>query len=248
MLPKETLQPHNIDLAARLIDAAGSPQFDALLMDAAHDAAGMDELFGYYLPDGGGISPFASASLLEDPASRVSQYVGRFFRHDPALHEHGLLPVGASFGQRVRVNDIIPHDYRRICYETPRFAEKLSFGWRDPVGLTVLSFYRRQEMDAEETRNLASLANLALAALRRASRPRSQEDFIARLEQGLRREFATLSARETEIVARTLAGWSAPRIARALAIAPDTVLTYRQRAYQRFGFCGSADFLPALLH
>jgi DNA-binding CsgD family transcriptional regulator len=60
--------------------------------------------------------------------------------------------------------------------------------------------------------------------------------------------FPQLSQRERQVCARTLAGWTAKQIGRALGLRTATVLTYRQRAYQRFGFRSASDFLQTLLH
>lgn len=70
---------------------------------------------------------------------------------------------------------------------------------------------------------------------------------VGRLEQRLSLRFAQLSPREREICALTLAGAPAEEIAARLDIRRSTVLTYRQRAYQRYGFTRSSDFLDAIV-
>ena len=61
------------------------------------------------------------------------------------------------------------------------------------------------------------------------------------------RTFPLLTEREREITARSILGESAAEIGAALAIKPATVHTYRLRAYARYGFSRSSDFLTALL-
>ena len=67
------------------------------------------------------------------------------------------------------------------------------------------------------------------------------------LLQRLQRSFPQLTERERSIVALTLLGESAAEIGAALSIKPATVLTYRQRAYERYRFNRASDFLAGLL-
>ena len=76
----------------------------------------------------------------------------------------------------------------------------------------------------------------------------AQPDAAQTLLQRLRRSFPQLTERERSIVAQTLLGESAAQIAQALDIKPATVLTYRQRAYERYRFNRASDFLVGLLH
>ena len=96
---------------------------------------------------------------------------------------------------------------------------------------------------------LAALANVGLTALARQSvtAPDPEARLVERLEARIARAFPVLTLRERQVAARTVAGWTAERTAAALDIRPSSVLTYRQRAYQRLGFSGTADFLPAIL-
>ena len=64
----------------------------------------------------------------------------------------------------------------------------------------------------------------------------------------LARSYPQLTDRERQIVALTLLGDSAAEIGQLLSIKPATVLTYRQRAYERYRFGRASDFLAGLLH
>ena len=68
------------------------------------------------------------------------------------------------------------------------------------------------------------------------------------LLQRLARSYPQLTERERQIVALTLLGDSSAEIGQALSIKPATVLTYRQRAYERYRFGSASDFLAGLLH
>lgn len=233
------------DIGAALVEAVGTPVFGARMLDAAQSVAGVDEIFAYHVRDGE--RPIALSSISErgDHDRRARHYAERFYHHDPVVHARQRTAAGRGFVACVRAAEIGLRDYRAICFEQPRFADKLCFGWRGAGRAIVLSFYRRH--DSEGTAALAALANVGLTALARQAVPTSEFSLVERLETRIARAFPVLTLRERQVAARTVAGWTAERTADALDIRPSSVLTYRQRAYQRLGFSGAADFLPAIL-
>jgi DNA-binding CsgD family transcriptional regulator len=239
--------PLNADLGAQLIDMAGGPQFAETLLAVSESAAGVVELFGYVIFDGEVPEPLVSASMLCDRQKRVEEYTRRFYRHDPTVYAQKKLRVGSGFSQRVRMKDIVPKDYRTICFDKPGFAEKLSFGWRGADRLMVLSFYSRSEADDLAVTRLASIADLTLSALNRRIAKRAPDEFIALLEARLTSAFPLLTTRERQVTARTIAGWTSGQAANALAVSAGTILSYRQRAYQKYGLSSAAGFLRFLM-
>lgn len=233
------------DIGAALIDAVGTPVFGARMLDAAQSVAGVDEIFAYHVRDGERPVALSSISERGDHDRRARHYAERFYHHDPVVHARQRTAAGRGFVACVRAAEIGLPDYRAICFEQPRFADKLCFGWRGAGRAIVLSFYRRR--DSEGTAALAALANVGLTALARQAVPTSEFSLVERLETRIARAFPVLTLRERQVAARTVAGWTAERTADALDIRPSSVLTYRQRAYQRLGFSGAADFLPAIL-
>lgn len=233
------------DIGAALVDAVGTPVFGARMLDAAQSVAGVDEIFAYHVRDGERPVALSSISERGDHDRRARHYAERFYHHDPVVHARQRTAAGRGFVACVRAAEIGLRDYRAICFEQPRFADKLCFGWRGAGRAIVLSFYRRR--DSEGTAALAALANVGLTALARQAVPTSEFSLVERLEARIARAFPVLTLRERQVAARTVAGWTAERTADALDIRPSSVLTYRQRAYQRLGFSGAADFLPAIL-
>lgn len=233
------------DIGAALVEAVGTPVFGTLMLDAARSVAGVDEIFAYHVRDGERPVALSSISERGDHDRRARHYAERFYHHDPVVHARQHTAAGRGFIACVRAAEIVLSDYRAICFEQPRFADKLCFGWRGAGRAIVLSFYRRR--DSEGTAALAALANVGLTALARQAVPASESNLVERLETRIARAFPALTLRERQVAARTIAGWTAERTADALHIRPSSVLTYRQRAYQRLGFSGAADFLPAIL-
>ncbi len=232
------------NVGARLIETAGSVAFAPLLIEIANRVANVDEIFAYRAHTQGEPDALLSASRLQDAAARAKNYVQHFFRFDPVTQLRASCAQEA-FTVSVKACELTEPHYRSMCFDGPRFADKLCFGWRDATNATVLSFYRRDAALADEA-GLAPLANLTLSILARENqRP---ERFADLLEHKLAFRFPELSRRERQVCARTIAGQTAEECAAELGIRPTTVITYRQRAYQRLNFRAAHDFLPLLLH
>ncbi|MEO9635452.1 MAG: LuxR C-terminal-related transcriptional regulator [Parasphingorhabdus sp.] len=239
--------PLDAEIGAQLVEAVGTDDFGRLLLSIAGDIAHVDELFGYIVVDGKEPRSIISNSLLAGADERVKSYMHHFYRHDPAVQHMGKIKKGHSFVQRIGLKDIIPYDYREHCFAKPGFSEKLSFGWRGAGYLLVLSFYRIESSDQEVLGKLASLANLTLAIMVKRHAPIDKQSFVDTMERRLQRSFAALTQRERQVCARSIAGHSAKKIGLELGLSAGSVLTYRQRAYQRFDFNRASDFLPALI-
>lgn len=242
------LLPFNPEAGARLVEAVGTPEFGPALLGIAQSISMVDELFGYLVEDEDEPRVIVSSGALPGLETRVAEYVHRFYRHDPAVREVRQIPIGDTFVQRIGLSSIMQHDYRRLCFDDPGFAEKLSFGWRGAGYLLVLSFYRGEASDETALQRLTSLANMTLAVMVRHHAPIKRENIVLVCERRIRRSFPQLSQRETQVCARTIAGHTASAIARELATTSGTVLTYRRRAYQKLGFNQASDFLPALIN
>lgn len=235
------------EAGARLIEQVGTPAFADALLAAAKSLNDVEELFGYLVADGQEPQTIVSASFLDDADKRVGHYVERFFRHDPAVREFRSVPPGRSFALRIAQQGIAAHDYRRLCFSGPGFAEKLSFGWRGEDYLLVLSFYRHALSDAEAIAALEPLVALVMPVMVHHHRPVAGEQAEVVIERRLRRSFPALSQREREVCARTILGQSARETALALGIGSGSVLTYRRRAYDKAGVSSAGEFVAALL-
>ncbi|RXR30482.1 helix-turn-helix transcriptional regulator [Sphingobium fluviale] len=242
------LSPLDAEASARLVGAADRDEFGTALLEIARSIAGIDEVFAYIVRDDGDPDVLVSQSVLDGVRERVSLYTNRFYRHDPAVRDIREIAPGDSFVQRISLRSIIPHDYRLHCFTEPGFAEKLTFGWRGEGYVLVASFYSANEPDREALGKLASLANLTLAALVRQHSPVDRNNAAKTIDARLRRSFPALSDREREVCALTIIGWSASKIAVKLAVSAGTVLTYRQRAYQKTGVASAMELVPSVLH
>ena len=234
-------------LAGALLDAAGSSDFAPMMLEAAGRWAGVDEIFAFRKADGQAPEPLVSCSDLADQEVRARSYARDYYRDDPAASVMSSVQVGQSFFEQIRAEDIASLNYRAVCFDRPRFLDKVCFGWRGPTHLFVLNFYRRHEAGTDSARRLTGLAGLGLTALVRREQHVARGDLVERIETRMTRLYPQLSLRERQVCSRTLAGWTAAQIAHRLAIGVSTVPTYRQRAYQKLGFSSASNFLEKLL-
>jgi DNA-binding CsgD family transcriptional regulator len=242
-------EPYDAELGAAVIDAVGTPVFASRLLFAAQQHDSVAEVFAFSVSGHAPPQLLASSSDLDRSADRVEHYVRRFYREDPVRPSCGALTTQGGYAQRISAAEIKRSDYRAVCFDQPRLQEKLSFGWRSPSRSVVVNFYRRDVRRSANMASLTGLANVALSVLMgQASKTTAATvSLVDRLELHLARSFPRLTARERSVCARTQAGWSAVKIAEDLAISQSTVLTYRQRAYIRYGFSGMHGFLNAMI-
>ena len=160
-------------------------------------------------------------------------------------------PVGDAFDaapryndvalQRVRPADIANPSFRRVFFDNAGIVERISViqrghdAWR---GINVARHASDGRCSEEEIGSLIGLACLALPMLpfnRHRKVAESQPLTIAELEARFGGRCARLTKREREVCARAASGMSVEATALDLGIAKTSVLTYRQRAYQRLG-------------
>ena len=241
-------EPLDPELGAALVDAASSVSFAPLLLAAAQRFEPVEEIFAYSVTGSCAPERLLSSSSLGDPGERAALYARSFHRDDPAARTWRTIGSGHGFVQRVEPAEIKPPDYRAMCFEHPAFVDKTCFGWRGEERSFVLSFYRRTGGHEDPVRRLSALAGVALTALvRRAQLEEGRGRLEERLERRLARSFPQLSFRERQVCAFTIAGWTASEIADRLNIRSATVLTYRQRAYQRLSCSQASQLLTELL-
>jgi DNA-binding CsgD family transcriptional regulator len=240
-------EPFDADLGGALLEVADTPAFAESLLSTAQRFAEVSEIFAYSLVEGFAPQPLLSSSEVGGCAERAGIYTRRFHHHDPVAWIRRATPVGQGFAKRVSSDEIASFDYRVICFDRPQFAEKLCFGWHGRIHSLVLSFYNRSPAATPCLAGLANIGLSVLAARLKHAPVTTPPDVVTRLETHLEQNFPELTPRERAVCARTQAGWSAKKIARDLGICAATVLTYRQRAYQRFGFSSAHDFLDRML-
>lgn len=233
------------DLAAALMDARDSRLFATRLLEIARSVAGIEELFAYRLGDGVP-QVLASASTLGNVEERAGAYARRFHHSDPVAEARQATPPGNGFVCRIPAEAISLGAYRRLCFDRPQFAEKICFGWCRPDHALVVTFYQRRDAAEPDMPQLGALAQLAMTGLTRLAQ--APAPLLPEVQARLAQAYPALTVREREICARTLTGQTARAIGEELALGVSTVLTYRQRAYQKLGMSKSNELLAAIMH
>ena len=163
----------------------------------------------------------------------------------PASHPHIVL-------HRQRAEDITHDEYRRVCYEQPHVAERLSImalydGWR---WLSV-NFYRGTEhgvFDENSLRILAAFAPLVVQAVRLHYAGRIIDQHLAdALMARFKRLYPELTKRDGDVVRALLAGQSTEVMADQLGLELSSTQTYLKRIYRKVGVSGQRELLALLL-
>lgn len=139
--------------------------------------------------------------------------------------------------QRVRPRDIAHAAFRRRFFDDAGIVERVSIVQHGASGWHVMNLARHEsdgcfsdvELDA-----LVGLACLVLPMLRVSqSRAGPRRLSVEQLEERFVKRCATLTKREREVCARAAIGMTVEATALDLGVGKTSVLTYRQRAYQR---------------
>jgi DNA-binding CsgD family transcriptional regulator len=174
-----------------------------------------------------------------------------------------LDPVGDAFCaapaasdvalQRVLPPDIASPSFRRRFFDDAGIVERVSIvqrgtdAWR---GINVARHASDGCCSEEELDTLIGLACLVLPMLplNRARSATPQALTTAALESRFADRYSSLTARERQVCARAALGLSIAATAADLGIAKTSVLTYRQRAYQRLGVTSPIELRALVTH
>jgi len=177
-----------------------------------------------------------------------------YLRQDPiwdachAAPRHGDVAL-----QTVRPADLPRGDFRRRIFDDAGIVERVSViqrgadGWR---GMNVARHAADGVFSQGEIHSLVALACLMLPMLplNRERQADAAQLSVAELEQRFAGQHATLTAREQQVCARAAVGMDVAATARELGIARSSVLTYRQRAYQRLGVASPVELRALVTH
>lgn len=245
------------DGLGKLIGAAGTDGYGEACFKLLEQVLGVDHWALFRYPGGRSISCLASASAtkLTEAQVNIDKFVGRCHNFDPSLLTLRRQSLEQPCLVTMEIDDIENLEYRQ-CFEATNVRERLSYVTRTADDLYQLSIYRcrrRRSFSQAEMRMFATLGSLILAttlqheAHRRTMSGPAAPMTLAVIEQRLAALPAALSARECEVCARAVAGITIEGTALDLDIRKTSVITYRQRAYQKLGI-SSLNQLVAMLH
>lgn len=241
----------------KVISASGSEDYGQACFNLFQQVLGVDHWALFQYPTETSMSCLATGSRTKAVEAKVNieKFVGRCHSFDPSLAALKLQSPSQHCLVNIEIGDIKHREYRQ-CFEATDVRERVSYFTRTMDNLYQLSVYRTCERGAftqSEMHVFATLASLMLATTlqhetRRRTALRSTEPMtIAMLQKQLGLLPGGLSERECEVCARAVAGMTIEGTALDLDIAKTSVITYRQRAYQKLAI-SSLNELVARLH
>jgi DNA-binding CsgD family transcriptional regulator len=171
-------------------------------------------------------------------------------------------PIGDAFSaapewsnvalQKVRPTDIASKSFRRRFFEDAGIVERISVvqrgidNWR---GINIARHASNGYCSDEELSWLVGLAYLVLPMLPLNRTRKARPQLTAtQLEERFADRCSDLTARERQVCARAAMGMSIQATAVELGVAKTSVLTYRQRAYQRLCVNSAFELCALVTH
>lgn len=218
---------------ADCLSHAGTREFNNRFLKLVDDVIEADQCMVFSFR-GGSPSCYLSYNMrsLKGAQSLASDYVGEGYRSDPLVRE--LLELGDHAGVKVhRLADIKPRlrpNYFDRFFVKPGLVDKLSILARGHGEVLMISLYRFAEngrfSQGDPQQSEAFLSMLAQGVLL---------NYSLDSESTLKSPLASLSTREADVCRGILSGKTGEAIAADLDITPNSVATYRKRAYAKLG-------------
>jgi DNA-binding CsgD family transcriptional regulator len=242
------------DPMAHVVLGIGSHDFGSRLSTMLDDAIRPDIVGAYFIDrhrdmrvlfTGGGVP-----NIRDFPDLAGREYAQRYWKDDPAICRlmRDTLAQERSAVVRQRWDEIPSGEYRSFAYEHPGMLERVSLFRAFSEGSLILSVYRRAargHFSSDEFGLVHGQADVLAAvmvrhflSLRAAARLRPPVETLVGEIGGWHER---LSPRETEACAALLREGSIKQAARALAMQPNTFITYRKRAYAKLAIRSDAE-------
>jgi DNA-binding CsgD family transcriptional regulator len=264
--PGETTMPHVTPVQDRRADAATGASYETLLRTlgtphfgpAARDAvmAAAPAVRRIYLFEAAGRDHNAVRYFFGEQglADLFPAYRRWYLRQDPVWDACRAAPhCGDVALQTVRAADLPHGDFRRRVFDDAGIVERVSVIQRGPAGWRGMNVARHASSGVFSQGEIHALVGLAclmlpMIPLHRERHAEVAQLSVAELEQRFARRFASLTARERQVCARAAAGLDVAATALELGIGKSSVLTYRQRAYQRLSVASPVELLALVTH
>ena len=224
-----------------VIEAIGKASFATELLRSSRSFAAVDLVSVVLFPNARSPSFFGYDGILgrRYVEFAANQYVNHLHREDPNT---GLLFLPSDTETKITYmdRDSVPTDRYRLDFDRSHIIDRVSLLSRTATGMSFsVSFYggfvsgRLGETGMLRLQDFLPLArSLALRHIETA-RP-AAASWIGALTQ-IKMRFPELSKRESEAVTGILLNMTAAQTATKLGIGTTSVITHRQKAYDRIG-------------
>lgn len=241
----------------KIISSAGTESYGGACIELLEMLLGVDHWALFQYPSNTSISCLVMASRTKAAVVRanIDKFLGGYHSFDPSLAILRREPHEQPCVVNIDISDIKDRQYRQ-CFEATDTRERLSYFTTTSNDLNQLSIYRgpeRRAFSQAEMTMFATLGSLIMATVL-LHETRCRTTFspagpmtLTMMQQRLAAVPGGLSARECEVCARAIAGLTIEGTALDLNIRKTSVITYRQRAYQKLGI-SSLNELVGILH
>ena len=149
-------------------------------------------------------------------------------------------------------DDVQHADYRYVCYELPRIAERLSLlSMQDHGRWLSVNLYRGLEhgpFGAPHIAQVEAFAVLIMQAMRLHYAGQTLQDDLGELVLArLARRFETLTARDLDVVRALVQGLDTEALAQRLGISLSSARTYIKRVCAKLGVQGQRELFALLI-
>jgi len=238
----------------RLLGAIGTEEFGSTMRDSVMAVtAGARRI---YLFEATGRDDHSLQYYFCEPgvADLFPTYHKWYVRLDPVFDAYRAAPECSDVAMlRIRPPDISSRGFRQRFFDDAGIVERVSIIQRGAESWRVINVARHASEGCfgdDELDALIGLACLALPMLplNRRGRATPQQLTVAQLEERFATRFDRLTNRERQVCARAAIGMTVEATALDLGIAKTSVLTYRQRAYQRLQVTSPFELCSLVTH
>ncbi len=257
ILPRGAAASATIDCAraARLIAAVGDPSPPALargLLDSVRDRVPVHHctVFAYPADAAPVMVSGASADGSRCTVPAGDAYVRRFWREDGnrSIVSRASRAAAAVVVHQMGADEIRDPEYRHVCYAANRIGDRLCvLAPSGPRAWLGVNFYRDRERGRFTAGDTAAFHGLAPLLAEVALRHHRLVGGSASAAERLRAAQPALTEREVQVLALLAEGLTVDGAAAELGIKPTSVITYRNRGYQRLGIHSRRELFARLM-
>ena len=238
----------------RLLGAMGTEEFGSTVRDSVMSVTSGARRI--YLFEATGRQESSLQYFFGEPGlvDLFPAYRKWYLRLDPVCDAYRAAPACSDVAlQRVRPSDIASPGFRRRIFDDAGIVERVSVIQRGADAWRVINVARHASDGCFSDQEISSLIGLACLVLpmlplnrKRQSAPMALT--VAQLEERFATRYTGLTRREREVCARAALGMSVEATALDLDIGKTSVLTYRQRAYQKLSVTSPFELCALVTH
>src|SRR6202050_3343707 len=228
--------------ACEVVNSIGTDSYGDVCFAMLERALNAEHWALFRFRSGSPLKCVATASKRDKAAAKENceRFVGHCYSVDPSV-KVASTRLSAPTLTKMAIDDIEDPQYRQ-CFELTHVQERVSI-FRGP---------RKASFSALEMNHFAALAKLLLATAQKHEMLVDQQTSFPRhlniegIERLLKLRSPELSTRECEVCARAVAGKTIEGTSLDLDIKRTSVITYRQRAYQKLGISRTNELVALL--